>query len=537
VAGAQPPVADPGAKPNKAAPADKYPLPGPPPATILKTDELPIDLGTALRMAGTENPELLLARSRVSETVAQRQLAVAQLLPDLNAGLNYDTHNGVLQQSKGNILDVNRGSMYYGLGANAIAAGTVNIPGLFYNMNVGETWYGILISRQRVRTSQYASDATRNDVLLRTCLAYLDLLGADGRRAIAARNREQAAEVAKMTADYVNAQQGRKADADRAAVELRRRDIELTQAENDTLTASARLCQLLNLDPSTRLKPIDGWVVPAPLVPDPIPLGELIAIAMLQRPELAARRSDVRTALYELSMAKVLPFSPNVIAGVSTGGFGGGSNLVSQPPGFINGSGQLVQGSRFGEFGARTDIDLVVYWTFKNLGIGNWSLIRIVDSRAKQSQFREIETLNQVRAEVAEAHARVASRYLQIESAEKAVREGSDAFTQDMTRIKGGAGLPLEVLDSLRILCRARYEYLDSIIGYNRAQFQLWVSLGRPPANTLARPVPAELVPPPSAVQPGPRVQQMGGVYQEVRARGVTNAAGTQPQRLPQPQP
>src|SRR5439155_5160050 len=121
------------------------------------------------------------------------------------------------------------------------------------------------------------------------------------------------------------------------AVELRQRDAALTQAEADTLTASARLCQLLNLDPSTRLKPIDGWVVPTPLVPDPVTLPELIAIALMERPELAARRSETRTALYELSLAKVLPFSPNVILGYSAGGFGGGSNLVSSPPGFVTG--------------------------------------------------------------------------------------------------------------------------------------------------------------------------------------------------------
>jgi len=531
---AQPPISDPSPKPNRVDPSIKYPLPSPPPKTILKPDESLIDLGTALKIAGVENPELLLARARISQAVAERQLAVAQLLPDLNLGTNYDTHNGALQQSKGNILDVNRSAMYFGLCANAVGAGSVNIPGLFYNMNVGEAWYRFLITRQRVRTSEYTTEATRNDVLLRTCVAYLDLLGADGRRSIAARNREQAAEVARLTAEYVNAQQGRKADADRATVELRRRDIELTQAEGDTLTASARLCQLLNLDPSTRLKPIDGWVVPAPIVPDPIPLPELIAIAMLQRPELAARRSEVRTALYELSLAKVLPFAPNVILGYSAGGFGGGSNLISQSGGFINGSGQHVEGPQFGDFAGRSDFDVAVFWTFKNMGVGNWASIRIADSRAKQSQFREIETLNQVRAEVAEAHARVASRYLQIDSAENAVRAGMDAFSEDMIRIKGGGGLPLELIDSLRILCRARYEYLDSIVGYNRAQFQLWVSLGRPPANALARPVPADLVPPPAPLLPGPRIMPMSGVLEELRSRGGSNPVSAQvPEQLP----
>ena len=60
------------------------------------------------------------------------------------------------------------------------------------------------------------------------------------------------------------------------------------QAEAKILVASARLCQILNLDPSIRLHPTDAAVVPQPIVPDPIPVGELVAIGLLNRPELAA---------------------------------------------------------------------------------------------------------------------------------------------------------------------------------------------------------------------------------------------------------
>lgn len=496
---AQPPNV--GQPPNKVGTAEKAPPPksaiDPPPGTILSPGEAPIDLGSALRLAGVENPELLLARQRVAEATAVRQLAVAQLLPNLNVGTNYDLHRGTLQQSNGTMLRVDRDSLYLGLGANAVGAGTVNVPGLNYNLNIGAGWYGFLSARQRVTTVTAVAEAVRNDVLLRVYSAYLDLLRAEGRRAIAEKNRAEAAELARITDAYAKAGQGRKADADRAAVELRRRDADLTQSEADTLTASARLCQLLNLNPATRLKPIDGWVVPAPLVPDPVPLADLLAVALLQRPELAARRSQVREMLYELSLAKVLPFSPNVILGFSAGGFGGGSDLVSTPPNTA---------PRFSNLDGRADFDVAVFWTFRNLGVGNVALVRGADSRVKQMRLRELETVNLVRAQVAESHARVAARYLQIDATEKAVRAGTEAFSEDFARIKAGAGLPLEVVDSLRLLGRARYDYLDTIIDYNRAQIQLWVSVGQPPANALARPVPADLVPPPVIeVQPGPR--------------------------------
>jgi outer membrane protein TolC len=99
-----------------------------------------------------------------------------------------------------------------------------------------------------------------------------------------------------------------------------------------------------------------------------------------------------------------------------------------------------------------------------------------------------IETLNAVRLEVANAYARSQVRFAQVGTAERAVRTGIDAFDEDMIRIRNNEGLPIEVLDSLRLLGRARFEYLDAISDYNAAQFELYVALGQPPANALARP-------------------------------------------------
>jgi outer membrane protein TolC len=472
----------------------KVPPPGPPPDTILKEGEYPIELGTALRLAGVYNPELLRVRQMVIEATAMRQLAASQLLPNLNAGTNFDNHTGVLQQSTGNILNVHRDAMYFGLGANAIAAGTVNIPGIYYNLNVGTTWFGILQSRQLVNMRRAESQAAELQILLDTCLAYTELLRAEGKRAVTVKNRSDFFEVARLTAAYANAGQGRKADADRANVELKRIDLDLTQAEADILTASARLCRILSLDPSSRLKPLDGYVVPAPIVPDPTPLSDLLGVAMLQRPELAARRAEIQQALYALSNAKLLPFSPNVIVGFSAGGFGGGSDLLAN--GITQANGSTLTGSQFGQFAGRTDTDVVAYWTLQNLGVGNVAMIRIAQSQVRQSELRRLEVLNRIKTEVAEAYARAHARYVQIETAEKAVISSEAGYKQDLERIKGQQGLPIEVIDSARLMARSRMEYLDAIIDYNRAQFQLYVAIGRPPAAALAREIPAKLAQP-----------------------------------------
>lgn len=467
--------------------------------SLLTTTPAPIDLATALRLAGVQNPEIQLASERVTEAVALRQLAAAQILPNLNAGTSVNLHNGPLQQANGNILKVDRGSLYVGLGAQAVGAGTVTVPGVFWSGNVAEVAFRHLVSRQVVRGREFTAEAVRNDVLLRVAVAYVELLRAEGRRAIAGQNRVEAAEVARVTASYARAGQGRKADADRAAAELGQRDTELAQSEGDVLAASARLCQLLDLDPATQLHVADTCAAPAPLVPDLVPLPELLAIALTRRPELKERQAAIRAALLELHGARALPFSPNLLVGYSAGAFGGGSNLIAD--GIRQPDGSVLRQSRFGNYGDRQDFDAVLFWTLRNLGVGNVALVRLAQSNVRDNQLRETVVLDRVRSEVAAAHARTQARAAQIDISEQAVRAGAKAFQEDLIRTRNREGLPIEVLDSLRLLARGRYAYLDAILDYNRAQFELYVALGQPPADCLARPVPASAVP---AVNPAP---------------------------------
>jgi outer membrane protein TolC len=470
------------------------------PASILVAEVAPIDLASALRLAGVQNPEILLARERVVEAVAQRQLAAAQLLPTINVGTNYDAHTGPLQQSTGNILKVNRDALFVGLGANAVGAGTVNVPGIVWSGNVSEVLFTALASRQVVRQREFANAAARNDVLLRVAVGYVELLRAESRRAIALKIRDEAAEVARITAAYARTGQGRQADADRAATELEQRNADFVQAEEDVLATSAHLTQLLTLDPSLRLHATDGWVVPAPIVPDPIPLPELIAIALTQRPELMERQAAIREALLVLQGAKLLPFSPNLLLGYSAGTFGGGSNLAAA--GILQPNGTVLQQPRFGSFDGREDFDVVVVWSLRNLGVGNLAVLRLAQSNVRANNFRQIEVLDRVRTEVAQAYARTHARFAQIGTAERAIQSGQNAFQEDLNRTRNAVGLPIEVLDSLRLLARSRYTYLDAISDYNRAQFELYVALGQPPAEFLARPIPANLVPTPEPASP-----------------------------------
>ena len=123
-------------------------------APVETANEQPIDLPTALRLANVDNPEIRLARERVREALAYRQLAAAQFLPTLNFGTNFNHHQGTLQDTNGAIINVNRDSLYLGLGAGAVGAGTVSIPGVTWSGNVSEVWHAALIRKQIVRPAR-----------------------------------------------------------------------------------------------------------------------------------------------------------------------------------------------------------------------------------------------------------------------------------------------------------------------------------------------------------------------------------------------
>lgn len=442
-----------------------------------------IDLASALKLAGVENRDILLARQRVVQALALRQLAAAQFLPSLNAGLNYDAHTGALQNAIGNIVVENRGSLDLGAGTNVVAAGQVNIPGLVYDFNSSTLIFGYLVARQEVARRRFQEAATTNDMLRLVAGAYVRLLETEGLRTVALQAETEAREIARITKAYADVQEGRQSDADRAATEFDDRRIDRIEAEAKVKLASARLVELLNLDPALRLHPAEERLVPMAIVPDPVPLSELLAIGLMQRPELAARRVAIRQAFLELSNAKLLPFAPNVITGLSAGSFGGGSNIVATEP-------------RFGSFANRDDIDVVLYWTVQNLGLGNAALIHLAQSRTRAAKLQEVETLNRVRFEVTQAFVRKETYYHKILLAEKALPVGVQGLQLDFQRVKGGVGLPIELLESFRLANQARFEYLDAIVGYNQAQIDLYVALGQPPADVLARPVPTRQIQP-----------------------------------------
>ena len=228
---------------------------------------------------------------------------------------------------------------------------------------------------------------------------------------------------------------------------------EVQQGEEEVAVASARLARRLHLDPVVRIHPAraadraDHADRREHSRRGPGPRGA---------PEPARDRRSLRRGRRRgdaLPAGALRPLLPTLWLGFSGGGFGGGSNLV--PP-------------LLGNFGGRTDFDVRAYWTLQNLGLGNLALWRQRRAEVGVAMGEQSRTINQVRREVSAALADATAARGQIDVTARQLATAKRGFREDLDRIRGTIGLPIEVENSLDLLAEARQNHLRAIIDYNR---------------------------------------------------------------------
>jgi outer membrane protein TolC len=411
-----------------------------------------------------------LARQRVEEAYARLDQAKLLWVPDLVSGPSYQRHDGRLQDTLGNIVSTSKSSLFEGGGAAL-------------RLETSDALFAPLVARRLVQASQAASAAVEHSVQLDVALAYLELLLVHGQLAVNAdilardqelQRRAETAERAGLTKTT--------ADPNRARTEVQLRLQERTLLIGQARVVSARLARLLLLRPTVGLIPAESAVVPVRLVDEAGPLDDLVALGLMNRPELDESRALVAASLARWRQARLGPLFPRLEVSYIAGTFGGGMN------GSVN------------NFGARGDGIAQAVWELHNLGFGDRARARERQAQYNEAAFRVVELQSRVAEEVVSAAQTAQARRDALLAAQTAVREASEMWRK-LERASFGILGPRRELDSLeallavQALAQARASYLSEVIEYNRAQFQLFVALGQPPLLALpkAEPVPVEV--------------------------------------------
>lgn len=440
--------------------------PPPLPAPAASDQPLPINLATALQLAQVRPLDIAIASQRVRVAAAQLDRARVLWLPSVVWGADYARHDGRLQDIVGTVLDTSRSSFMAGAGPYAVFA-------------LSDAIFDPLAARQVLAARRAEVQAAANDSLLAVAEAYFNVQQARGDLAGAedvVRKAEELVRRAEKLAPGIVSP----LEANRARAELARRRQVAALARERWRVASAELARVLRLAPSALVEPLEPPHLQVTLLPPDQPVDDLVAVALTNRPELAAQQALVQATLARLRQERLRPLIPSVLlrgnatnpAGtLSSGYFGGGIN------------------DQLSAFGGRNSIDVQVLWELQNLGLGNRARI---NERRAENQLSMVELFrlqDRVAAEAAQAHAQVVSAAERVREAETGVREAGltvERSFDGLGQTKRAGELiiliirPQEVVAAVQALGQAYNDYYGTVGDYNRAQFRLYRALGHP---------------------------------------------------------
>jgi outer membrane protein TolC len=218
------------------------------------TRGVPINFATAMALAGIRPLDIAAATALLQQALALHLQAKALWIPSINGGIDYFRHDGV-QQNIFTGENFRKGRQTFLIGG-----------GPFLNVGVTDAIFAPLAARRVVAARQADLQAARNDVLLQVSQAFFNLQAARG-RLLGVRASIDRAEL------LVNFTKGL-APSLIAPLEINRAQAELqslrqTQqvAIRDWRVASAQLAEILLLEPSTLLEPIEPPFLQVTLVP------------------------------------------------------------------------------------------------------------------------------------------------------------------------------------------------------------------------------------------------------------------------------
>jgi outer membrane protein TolC len=428
---------------------------------------LAVNLASALQLAGVRPLDIAAATAQVRQGLALLLQAKVLWVPTINGGIDYFRHDGVQQDLfNGKLFQKGRQSFFVGGG-----------PSLY--VGVTDAIYEPLAARRIVASRQASLQAARNDALLAVAQAYFVLQDARGRLLGTEDTMTRAKRLVDLTQGLAPGLIA-PLEINRARAELQSLAQTREVAIRDWRVASAALAEILLLDPETLLEPIEPPFLRLSFVSPGQTTAELIPVALENRPEIASQRELLIAANQRLRQEQKRPFLPNLVVLSPTTGTGllAAGNLSAGPNGFL------------GENGHSASFEVAAVWQLQNGGIGNLGRIRQRKAEQDLAAIDVSRVLFRVRAEVAQALARLQTAFARVAQTEEGLRQATESADKNFVGLRettrpAGELLrlvvrPQEVVAALIALNLAFEQYSAAVNEYNAAQFLLYRALGRP---------------------------------------------------------
>ncbi len=411
-------------------------------------DVYPIDLPTALQLAGAQNLDIKIAREKLAEARADHESAVAQFFPWISPGITYRRHDNLIQDVGGNIIEVHKQSYAPG--------GTIGAQ-----LDIGDAIYKSLAAKQLISAADHALESQRQDSTLAAAHGYFDLTLAQAAVDVAREAVGISADYEKQIQNAVEAGIAYKGDQLRAKVQLERNQLALRQAAEHQRIVAARLAQTLHLDPVVAMIARDADLVPLTLIQTNAALDSLVQQTFASRPELKQSQSLVTAARETKNGAVYGPMIPALGAQAFAGGLGGGKD--GSPD----------------KFGEQEDYFVGLSWRIGPGGLFDFGRIHSSDSRLKVAQITVDKVRDDIIRQVVEAFTRWQSLSDQIGTAKRGLIAAEEGLRLTRARKEFAVGIVLENIQAEQDLTRARLDYFKTVAEFNKAQYALNKAIGK----------------------------------------------------------
>jgi outer membrane protein TolC len=443
------------ALPTQAPVSPKPPGPevAPPPQPILAPNggsvhSLPINLDTVLRLAQDQNGQVAIARAKVDEAFAQRDLAAKAWLPDLWIGTAYYRHEGGIQNEDGTLTHSSFGSLF---------AGT-ELRGRF---DLREAVFQKVDAERKVWQQKAELSRLTSENLMEATDAYMDLLAARASEAVARDLRSKLVTLLERAEAKAKIEPGVEVEVAAIRAELSQQDQTIRRLRAGARNAAAKLLYLLGLDPSAELVVMDRQLVPFRLVDVNLPVEVFVQQALATGPGI--REMEGLLNLINQAAAKAGGMEmliPTLDVRMAEGLFGTGP------------------GSR-SDWDNRFDIAIQARWN-----LTPWLTAeerkRVAHARMAQANLSYQDLRAKLTMGVQESYESVRSGREQVGIAERQITAATDSYERSSDRLasnlKGASAA--EVLGAVRGLERARLTYVQAVRDLDKAQLRLLIILG-----------------------------------------------------------
>lgn len=461
------------------------------PYALDASGDTPIALDDALKIALSNNLDIKISQTDVEQRRWLYFGSLGGFLPNFSNDIAFQGLKGNYVSPAGLVIPIS--NPYF----------TANSAFQYYLYKGGSILYTALKTKHDYKASQFASKATIYDTLLETSKLYYDLVLNDVLLQIKMKTVDVAKASVIVNQDQFDNGANTQLDVLQAKYELSKDRQDLIAQQVKRRESAVKLARSLNIDSGVDLTLRDRHIIKKRLVDRNMQPGDLIQLAVTNRPELKRYDQLRLAAIDEIKIARASLLPTFAATGAVIGSGSNAQTLSSnsqsqqtqQTPlsssgtgiGSVSSAGSLALGAPpSGTTGPRHfttrslfNIGFDFQWNIGGMALTEVAQVQSAKAHARRVKLEFNRELNRIYQEVRDS-------FLSSMSAEKLIEETTDAVTYAkeglrvcQIRVQEGVGTTLDLVIAQRNYTAALTSKANAIIDFNLSQIKLLHSVGR----------------------------------------------------------